>query len=348
MKLHQTHRGQVNALRLGAVVAASALLLSLVCASADAGQRRQRNNEPVIKDAPYPPYTGLKNTVAVTKFDAHGAFVAHYGGWNIGGGMAAMLASELTMTNHFIVLDRTDLNDVLKEQELKLSNLTSTVAPRAGELLGAQFLVRGSVTEFSEAQSGGGFTAAFSSSRFIPALGRRSNRGHVTIDLRLIDTTTGQIVLAETVDQELKSKSTAFELRFKNSTIGGDAFKKSALGTATRAAIREAVQLIVDRMRKVRWQAMVASVNGDRIYINAGANANLSPGVTLNCQKTTNRILDPITGAVLGSEHTTTGQITIEEVAPRYSVGRFVGAAAPQTGDLVFLAAGTPRMSYTN
>jgi len=40
------------------------------------------------KPAPAP-YTGVKKRIAVAKFDAVGAYAAHFTGWDIGGGVAA-------------------------------------------------------------------------------------------------------------------------------------------------------------------------------------------------------------------------------------------------------------------
>src|SRR4030042_3445776 len=87
------------------------------------------------------PDHGPKKTIAVTKFDAHGAFVGKYGGWDIGGGLAAMLVSELNKTDRFIVIDRADLAAVFKEHEMALQGLTATKDIKAGQLLGAQLLL---------------------------------------------------------------------------------------------------------------------------------------------------------------------------------------------------------------
>jgi len=101
-------------------------------------------------------HTGPKKRIAVAKFDAIGAFIAQYGGYDLGGGLAAQLATELVKTGRFIVVERIALAGVLREQELAATKLVSReTAAQLGQVLGAQLLVRGSVTEF-EAKAGGG------------------------------------------------------------------------------------------------------------------------------------------------------------------------------------------------
>ena len=60
--------------------------------------------------------SGPKKTIAVARFDGHGNFTSHYGGWDtVGGGLAAMLITELTQSGRFIVVDPADMDAVLRE-----------------------------------------------------------------------------------------------------------------------------------------------------------------------------------------------------------------------------------------
>ncbi len=73
--------------------------------------------------------TGPKKRVAVAKFDAAGAFLAAYGGWDLGGGLAAQLATELMRTGRFVVLERAELAGVLREQEMGLQKIITPRRP---------------------------------------------------------------------------------------------------------------------------------------------------------------------------------------------------------------------------
>lgn len=287
----------------------------------------------------YGPYHGPKKTIAVTKFDANGAFVAKYGGWDIGGGLAAQLVSELNRTHRFIVVDRADLKAVLREQQMGLAKLaTKTSAPRAGNLLGAQHLIRGSVTQFEQAESGGGLSFGLSLPGIGGALSPQIRNGSVGMDLRIIDTTTGRIVKTYTVEKEVSGAALALDASTGDFNFGGDVFKKTALGKATRAAIADAVAKIIQGMDAVPWQALVASVRGPKVYINAGEKANIKRGDTLNVYRVMERITDPATQEVLGVEERQIGQIRVDQVSSKYSTGFLTGGGAPpKRGDILRL-----------
>lgn len=292
------------------------------------------------KSAPieYPAYQGPKKTIAVSKFDAAGAFVTRYGGWDVGGGLAAMLASELARTNRFIVVERADLDTLLREKQMALSDVTA--GGSGAPLIGVQTFARGSVTEFDQQEKGGGLNVGLNTGGLLGGLGRRNASGHVTIDLRLIDAATGAIVATQRVDRKISSSSVALKGGTGGVSFGGDQFEQSSLGRAAREAIQEATAAIVARMESVPWQALVANVEGDRVYINAGRNANVAPGAKMRVTRREKVITDPASGEVLGGEQRTIGDLEIDQVEERYAVGRWLSQDAPQRGDIVQIIGG--------
>jgi len=63
-------------------------------------------------------YYGAKKSIAAVKFDANGAFLNSYGGWDVGGGLSAIMVSELKNTGAFRVVNRSDrLNPSASEVE---------------------------------------------------------------------------------------------------------------------------------------------------------------------------------------------------------------------------------------
>jgi curli biogenesis system outer membrane secretion channel CsgG len=291
-------------------------------------------------EAPAQTPLGPKRTLSVVKFDANGAFVQKYGGWDIGGGLAAMLATELEKTGRFILVDRADLDSVLKEKELSLSGLAQTAGGER-QLLPAQLLVRGSVTQFDEQEKGGGLSLGVGSNALSGALGRRGSTGSVTIDLKVVDAANGVVVSTYTVRKQVSASSMALRAGYDDIALSGDRFNQSSLGQATREAIAEAAQQIVARVGSVAWRGMVARVDGDRAYINAGRNANISEGSQLRAIRTVNTITDPATGEVLGAEESTIGDMVVEQVEDRYSVARYSGHHPLQRGDVVLLLPAT-------
>ena len=116
----------------------------------------QNFNEQAAEAGYGAPVLGPKKSVAVVDFGANGAFLAQYGGWDAGGGLAAMLETELGSTGRFRVANRSHLDAALYEQQLSENGLTAVRTAQAGQLVGAQYLVRASVTDFTLAEKGGG------------------------------------------------------------------------------------------------------------------------------------------------------------------------------------------------
>lgn len=295
-----------------------------------------RSEDPVPVE--YPAYSGPRKTVAVSKFDAVGSFVGQYGGWDIGGGLAAMLTGELARTNRFVVVERADLDTLLREQQMTLSNVTAggSIAP----LLGAQTFIRGSITQFDQREKGGGLSLGLSLPGLKGGVGRRQATGHVAIDLRLIDAASGTVITTVRVEKRIKSSSLALQGQSGAVTFGGDQFDQTSLGRASREAIADAVARIIAGMESVPWQALIANVDGDRIYINAGRNANVVRGATMRTVRAEGIITDPASGEVLGGERRTIGDLVIERVEERYSIGRWLGHERPRRGDAVQLIGG--------
>lgn len=95
-----------------------------------------------IEEAQSAPYGGPLARIAVSRFtDKTGK-----GWWSgeVGDGMADMLSTALYHTNRYIVLERQQLADVLREQELGASGRVKqdTAAPM-GQIEGAELLVTG-------------------------------------------------------------------------------------------------------------------------------------------------------------------------------------------------------------
>src|SRR5438105_13257587 len=81
-------------------------------------------------------------------------------GWWYGGAgsdLSSMLTNELSGTEKFKVVERAKLGHVLDEQDLGASGrVNKSSAAKVGKLTGAQYLVMGTVSAFTENSSGGG------------------------------------------------------------------------------------------------------------------------------------------------------------------------------------------------
>ncbi len=311
--------------------------LHVDAAAADLGTATA--NEAAGVRAPLP--SGPKKRISVAKFDANGAFVAVYGGWDIGGGLAAQLTTALVNSGQFTVVERPDLGTVLREQELAQMNVTSKGSgPAAGRLLGTQLIVRGSVTEFEQAARGGGMNVGVSGGGGLGnliggALATHNNQGVVAIDVRVVDAVSGQVVQSRRIEKRVTSSDTSVNVTANQVAFGGEQFNKSVLGQATRAAIEEAVAFISASLAGLPWNGAVVDVDGARVFINAGGEAGLQPGDRFTVMAVERELIDPATGQSLGRIETQLGVLRVAEVQPIFSIAVMDEPFPVKRGDTV-------------
>lgn len=286
--------------------------------------------------------TTPKLRVAVAQFGATDRFTSVYGGWDIGGGLAAQLVTSLIETGRVVVVERAILSKVLMEQELGQARLSSpfTKIP-AGQLLGVDYLIVGQVTEFEERQMGGGAGLAIMKG-FGPKISADAIAAHVGIDLRVIDTRTGEILQSHRAQGRAWDKAFASKIDYKFIEFGGDVFHKTPLGQATRRAINDAIDFILEaveqRTEDFSWLARVIEVEGSTLYFDAGRGAHIEAGDRFQISSVRKVLTDPETNEVLGLLERPTGQAEAVQVELKYTKAVKRGSFPVRVGDLVHFA----------
>lgn len=280
----------------------------------------------------YPKFDGLKKRLAVIRFENKVKTPIPDASWKIGEGLTEMLTSELFKTGRFVMVERAALSDIVKEQELGQTGLVrkETVA-KVGELLGAQLLIAGAVTEFEAQSSGGGGGVGYRGF----ALKLQTESAHVGVDVRLVDSSTGQILSSFNADAKAQSTGIGFGANISGVAFGSDAFQKTPLGQAAREAIHKGVMFILKEMEAVPWTGRVVQVKAGQVYVNAGTNVNLKPGAKLAAYVKGEDLVDPGTGLNLGSKDTLVGAVTVTQVQDKFSIGAFAGEGTLKRGDLL-------------
>ncbi len=158
--------------------------------------------------------------------------------------LTSMLANELKSTGHFTVVERQGLKKVLSEQELAEMGITrQSTAPKKGIMTGAKYYVLGSVSDYrenTETKKGGG---GINIMGFGQRKSKSSSSAYVAVDVRVVDTTTGEIAYARTIEGTAKSTS---ESKSSSGGLYGISFNDSQSSTkkvpaskAVRAAMIE-------------------------------------------------------------------------------------------------------------
>jgi curli biogenesis system outer membrane secretion channel CsgG len=293
-------------------------------------------------DSPPDVYLGPKKTVFV---DVVGAVEAMVGGTQVVGttneGLNAMLVDALIRNGRFVVVERVALSDIQLEQELgKGGATTAETAAASGQMLGASAIVRATVTKFEPAAGGVGVQIGG-----LPLLGRlmsgtagvTGQQAMVEFNLRIIDTSTGQIVATSKASGTSNSTSAKVSATNNNSgaNIGTTAFQNTPLGEAAESAINAAVKQITLGMDNVPWSALVVEFDAGKVYVSAGAAQNLKAGAALHVYRKGKILTDPATGVVLEILMTNVGTIQIQSVKDKVSIGTVTSGDPPARGDLV-------------
>lgn len=283
--------------------------------------------------------SGPKVRVAVAQFGTTDRFAAVYGGWDIGGGLAAQLVTALIDTGRLVVVERSILSKVLIEQELGEARLSSpfTQTP-SGQLLGVDYLIVGEVTEFEERQMGGG--AGFAVMKgFGPKVTGDAVAAHVGIDLRIIDTRTGEILHSHRAQGRAWDKAFATKIDYKFIEFGGDVFHKTPLGKATRRAITDAIDFVLEiierRMEDFSWLARVIEIDEPYLYFDAGHGANIQVGDRFRISSVEKVLTDPETNEILGLVEHAVGEAKALEVEQKYTKAIKIGSFSASLGDLI-------------
>jgi len=268
-------------------------------------------------------FDGLKKTISVDPFLATEAV----GGSVTSDGMTAMLIDALVRDGRFVVVERQGLP------------ATEGSGSGGGQMIAASAIVRGVVTKYEAAASGGnvGVSGVPIGALFNGRAGVRGQRAVMEISLRLIDTATGQVISTSSAQGSASSSSrdAAVANNWSGAALGGGTFHATPIGQAGQDAIIKAVDQIAAGMRNVPWSALVIDAGEAGVYLNAGADRNVQPGLVLNVYRAGRVLTDPSTGEVLDREMARVGSVRVETVRERVSTAVLVSGELPVRGDLL-------------
>jgi len=265
--------------------------------------------------------TGLKKVVAVSRFENKTSYGTG-GAWDIGNGMADQLTDALMQSGQFTVLERETLGDVIGEQDLASSGRTmKSKSARTGKITSAQILIKGTVTEYSRSSKGSNTGVSVMGVR----VGGKKSEAHVGLIIRLIDTTTSEVLVSKRVEGKAKAGGFSLGLNVKGVGFGTDGFKKTPLGKATQMAIDSAVEAIASGLKDIPYQGRVILVKGDSVYLSAGERTGASVGDVFTVYSRGEELVDPDTGEMLGSEEEKLGKVKIFSLKKKFSKARAVG-----------------------
>ena len=285
-----------------------------------------------------PPYRGIKKEIGVESFDNAAGIT---GLFPVGLNLAALLKSALYDTGRFVVLDRQNLNSVMREQDLQTSGRAAKASEVAqtGKIRSARYMAGGAISEVTYDRSGGGGTFGIPTPIGAFAVGGDKNTAQITCIVTLTDTTTTEIIAKERiVGRASEGKVSGGYSGYVS--LAGTGYEKTPIGQAAQEIINQATRFIALKMERIPFSGSVISSSEDgRILINRGSNYNITPGMVLAMTSAGKELIDPETGAVLGREDgKPLGNLRVDEVKEKFSYCVMESAGSPpEPGTLVYL-----------
>jgi curli biogenesis system outer membrane secretion channel CsgG len=321
-----------------------------LCLAAFAAPALDAQNAP----APAAPATSARRRVAVLDFD-YGTVHSYVNDiWgsdvDIGKGIASMLVTELVQNGPYVVIERTQVDRILNEQNLQQEGRAdASTAAKLGRLLGVDAIIIGSITQFGRDDKklgvGGGGIGFHGIG--LGGFGKKSSKATVAIDARIVNIGTGEILAAAQGKGESKRSglTLAGAAGGAGGVVGGvldmssSDFGSTILGEATRAAVTDLVTALAAAAPKIPETiavitALVADVTGSELIINIGTAGGVRIGTEYTVVRPGREIKDPATGNVLHRMTTAVGKIKITSADEGSATGTLTGDPA-HVGDCV-------------
>jgi curli biogenesis system outer membrane secretion channel CsgG len=155
---------------------------------------------------------------------------------DVGRDLSGMLTNELAGTGKFKVVERSKLEKVLDEQDLADSGrISKSSGAKIGKLTGAQYLVFATVSAFDQQSRGTGGGLSFKGI----IVGGKKEDAYIAVDLRVVDTTTGEISYSRTIEARAASYGISGGLSRGGFSGGLSKYENTPTGKAIRAIIME-------------------------------------------------------------------------------------------------------------
>ena len=195
-----------------------------------------------------------------------------------------ILSSKLAASEKFILLERDDLDVIVKEAGTEMQKI------------GADYIILGSITQFGRKTEGDERIFSQTKTQTVEA----------AVSVRLVDVATGLIIYSDEAkgQAETSSKTTL--------GIGGTAgFDATLSDKAISAALTQLVENIINKCMDKPWRGYVLTIDGDNYIISGGASQGVTPGTKFDLYKKGKNVTNPQTGATIELPGTKLGKVTV-------------------------------------
>jgi len=231
-----------------------------------------------------------------------------------GNNFQAMLETQMAKVGRFKLIERSRVDEILAEQGLNNEVGDGQTAGGGFNVAGVDYLVYGSITKLGQTK-GGVATGQFATANLITEM---------SVDIRVVDASTGEIRRAETADARVKSAGAMQTKGF--ASVNADA---DPLADVQRLAAKQVAALIATSIFPIE-----VVKGGDTVYLNYGTSI-LDVGDIVTVFRPGEELIDEATGLNLGSEEELIGELEVFETTAKFSKASFSSGSPATRGDLV-------------
>jgi curli biogenesis system outer membrane secretion channel CsgG len=305
------------------------------------------------------PIWAQKKRVAVMNFD-YGAVQTSVQGLfgsnqDVGKGIADLLVDKLVNDGVFSVIERKELDRIIKEQNFSNSDRADPAsAAKIARILGVDAMIIGSITQFGsddkKTDVGGGALGGVTGRFGVGGLRKSQAKAVVSVTARMIDTSTAEILASSTGHGEESRSGTGIigsggsvygDRAGGGIDMGSSNFRATILGTAVAKAVDDTAKQLEAHASSlptvtVQISGLVADAAPDgTLIINVGSKGGVKVGDVLTVSHKGREIHDPATGKLLRSIDEKIGTMKVTEVDADSGTGKFTGTGTPKIGDTV-------------
>ena len=264
---------------------------------------------------------------------------------DIGKGIRAMLITRLAQANKVVIVERAKLATLTKEQDFNTSNrVKQGTGARVGQISGADAMLSGDIVVFGRddkkrSVKGGGLIGGVIGGI---ASSKNEDKAVVTIDYRLIDAETSEIIATGEAKGESVRKGNAL------GAIGGvlgkgvagvqvdmtsSNFAETIIGEATQDCVNKLAEILLGQTANMKKavrevEGRVADVSGKTLVLTVGSNDGVNVGEVFEVLRIVREVKDPVTKETLDVVTEKTGEMTITSVRDKVATGTYTGSAA--------------------
>lgn len=219
-----------------------------------------------------------------------------------------ILSSKLAASGKFLLLERNDIADLLKENSVNGEEMSA---------IGADYMIIGSITEYGRKNTGK--NKVFSS--------EKTQTVEAAVSIRLVDVSTGLIIYSD----EAKG---AAEITTKTTLgLGGQAsFDATLSDKAISEAIGQLVENIINKCTDSPWKTYFISYEPDAVLIAGGTSQGIEEGMEFSVKSKGKKVKNPQTGIMITLPGKEVGKVRVistggDTPETEYSFVEFSGTA---------------------